>query len=59
MSLFNSLQYLFYQMGLEVGNKTNKQNQDHQLQSCFPNSKMDSACAIHLGVQMGESETSL
>lgn len=59
MSLFNSPQYLFYQMGIEVENKTNKQKQDHQLQLCFPNNKTDTACATHLGVQMAESQTSL
>lgn len=48
-------------MVLEVGNKTNKQKQakDHQLQLCFPDNKTDTACAIHLGVQMAESQTTL
>lgn len=46
-------------MGLEAGNKTNKQKQDCELQLCFPNNKTDTACAIHLGVQMAESQTSL
>lgn len=59
MSLFNSPQYLFYQMGLEVRNKTNKQNQDHHLQLCFPKNKTDTAFAIHLGTQIAESQTSL